>query len=146
VQKTLYEKHFTLDEAVGLLPFVQQTLEKAHRELAELRDEIVLYKRMNQVQEEEGILNVDPACGSLADVLHHKWHLYEECFYRWVNVLSDKGIQVRDFKRGLVDFPYRSKNGTEYLLCWQLGEEGLFYFHSPSEGFAGRKPTTLLPE
>lgn len=144
--QTVFEKYFTLDEAVQMLPAVREVFAKAHDELAQYRDEVILYKRMYQVQEEEGVSREDPNFKMIQDVLHQKWHAYEDCFYRWINVLVEKGIQVRDFKKGLIDFPYRAKNGEEYFLCWQLGEEGLFYFHSTHEGFSCRKPTTLLPE
>lgn len=146
MQQQVFEKYFTLDEAVSLLPFVRQTFETAHRELAELSDDIILYKRMHQIQEEEGAYGDSQDKNAIMNVLHQKWHAYEARFYHWVGILADKGIQVRDFKRGLIDFPYKAKDGTEYLLCWQLGEEGLFYFHNMYEGFAGRKPITLLPE
>lgn len=142
----LYDKFFALSEAVSLIPFVQKTLEQAHRELEQLRDEVVLYKRIAQLQEEEGIRLRNAQQGTTDDLVSHKWCLYEERFCYWLNILTEKGIQVRDFKKGLIDFPYKAKDGSEYMLCWQLGEEGLFYFHSPTEGFAGRKPTSLLPE
>jgi hypothetical protein len=149
MQQQVFEKYFTLEEAVGLIPFVINTFDKAHVELAELSDDIFLYKRMHQIQEEEGLLadkSEKKTTTPIMEVLHHKWHAYEGCFYRWVNVLVDKGIQVRDFKKGLIDFPYQAKDGSEYFLCWHLGEEGLFYFHDLVEGFSGRKPISLLPE
>ncbi len=133
-----------------MLPFVQETFAQAHAELSELRDDIILYKRIHQVKEEEGHQVVskvdDPSSHAISELLNAKWHCYEECFYRWVNVLTERGIQVRDFKKGLIDFPYRAKNGAEYFLCWHLGEDGLFYFHDVYEGFTGRKPISLLPE
>ncbi len=146
LKQQLFEKHFTLDEAASLLPFVKQTFERAQGELAALRDDIILYKRMHQVMEEEGPFFNGAQPNQIVDVLQHKWHCYEECFYRWVNLLADKGIQVRDFKKGLIDFPYQARDGSEYFLCWHLGEEDLFYFHDVYEGFAGRKPISLLPK
>jgi hypothetical protein len=59
--------------------------------------------------------------------------------------LEDKGIVLRDPKRGLIDFPALHA-GREVLLCWQLGEEGLEWWHLPEEGFAGRRPLPMPPE
>lgn len=142
----VYEKYFTVEEAVGLLPFVAATCRKGHWELSELRDEIILYKRMHKIREDEGVLSQGPDIQVLLEILRQKWHEYEDSYYRWVDVLAEKGIQVRDFKKGLIDFPYKAKDGTDYFLCWHLGDEGLFYFHDGSEGYAGRKPISMLPE
>ena len=60
--------------------------------------------------------------------------------------LHDKGIVVRDPGRGLVDFPARHPGGREVLLCWQLGEDELAWWHLPEDGFAGRRPLPLPPE
>ena len=42
--------------------------------------------------------------------------------------------------RGLVDFPALRQNGEEVLLCWQVGEDAIAFWHGVEEGFAGRKP------
>jgi hypothetical protein len=49
------------------------------------------------------------------------------------------GVQVKDIDIGLLDFPCRVE-GEILLLCWKLGEEKITHWHSPEEGFAGRKP------
>src|SRR5271170_5349312 len=49
------------------------------------------------------------------------------------------GVQVKDLDIGLLDFPCEVE-GQTVLLCWKLGEKGITYWHSESEGFAGRKP------
>jgi len=60
--------------------------------------------------------------------------------------LHDGGIVVRDPVRGLVDFPARHPGGRDVLLCWQLGEDDLAWWHLPEDGFAGRRPLPLPPE
>ncbi len=137
-----FEKYFQLDEAVGLLPFVEETFEQGHQELSQLQDEIVLYKRMYKARKTEK--NIETK--AMEELLDYKWHVYQDCFYKWAQVLTEKGIQVKDFREGLIDFPYKAKDGREFLLCWRLEEEGLFYFHDLYEGFRGRKPITLLPD
>ncbi|MDQ3327154.1 MAG: DUF2203 domain-containing protein [Chloroflexota bacterium] len=48
------------------------------------------------------------------------------------------GCQVKDLDLGLVDFPSHI-DGREVLLCWQLGEPTVQYWHGTNEGFASRR-------
>jgi len=54
--------------------------------------------------------------------------------------IEQEGIVLRDPVRGLVDFPARHPGGRIVLLCWQLGEDDLAWWHLPEDGFAGRRP------
>jgi hypothetical protein len=56
-----------------------------------------------------------------------------------VEELQSLGVLVKDLDRGLVDFP-ALRDGEEVLLCWQVGEGEVAYWHGLEEGFAGRKP------
>ena len=56
--------------------------------------------------------------------------------------LERLGVQVKDIDRGLVDFPCEHR-GRIVLLCWELGEDEIAYWHGADEGFAGRKPLPL---
>jgi hypothetical protein len=58
---------------------------------------------------------------------------------RCVQELEKLGVQVKDLDRGLVDFP-ALRDGEEVLLCWQVGEDAVAFWHGLEEGFAGRKP------
>ena len=49
------------------------------------------------------------------------------------------GVQTKDLDKGLLDFPCVI-DGKTILLCWKLGEKEIGYWHSPEDGFAGRKP------
>ena len=60
-----------------------------------------------------------------------------------VQELEDEGIVLRDAERGLIDFPARHPGGRHVLLCWQLGEDDLEWWHLPEDGFAGRRPLPL---
>jgi hypothetical protein len=112
-----------------------------------MQDDIVLYKRLHNLYEQEDTeVEETLHLQAMGDVLQYKYQEFEVRFQHWIQVFTDEGIQVKDFRKGLVDFPYLAKDGSEYLLCWHLGEEGLFYFHGFDEGFTGRKPITFLPE
>ena len=56
--------------------------------------------------------------------------------------LERLGVQVKDLDRGLVDFPCLHR-GRVVLLCWELGEDEVAFWHGADEGFAGRKPLPL---
>jgi hypothetical protein len=56
--------------------------------------------------------------------------------------LERLGVLVKDLDTGLVDFPALHE-GEEVLLCWQVGEDEVAYWHGADEGFAGRKPLPL---
>ena len=57
--------------------------------------------------------------------------------------LSERNVVLRQLDRGLIDFPARGDDGQEYLLCWQVGEPELAWWHRPEDGFAGRRPLPL---
>lgn len=59
-----------------------------------------------------------------------------------VEELQALGVVVKDLDRGLVDFP-ALRGGEEVLLCWQVGEDEVGFWHGLEEGFAGRKPLPL---
>jgi hypothetical protein len=47
-------------------------------------------------------------------------------------------LQLRDVSTGLVDFPALI-DGEEAFLCWRLGEPEVAHWHSPADGFRGRR-------
>jgi hypothetical protein len=56
-----------------------------------------------------------------------------------VREVTEHGVQVKDTDRGLLDFPARIE-GEDALLCWEVGEERIAFWHTPEDGFAGRRP------
>ena len=61
---------------------------------------------------------------------------------RSVAELQELGLLVKDLDEGLVDFP-ALRDGEEVLLCWEVGEDEIAFWHGLDEGFAGRKPLPL---
>jgi hypothetical protein len=54
--------------------------------------------------------------------------------------LDALGIQLKDYERGLIDFP-SMREGRVVLLCWQLGEgDRVEWWHDMEAGFSGRQP------
>jgi hypothetical protein len=57
--------------------------------------------------------------------------------------LEALGIQLKDRRLGLVDFP-SEMNGRHVLLCWRLGEGDVQFWHEVDGGYTSRQP--LSPE
>ena len=57
---------------------------------------------------------------------------------RVVDGLSERGIEIKDPERGLIDF-YHERDGEIVYLCYLLGEDGIRYWHTLTGGFAGRQ-------
>ena len=123
-------KIFTIEEANALLPSVRLILAKiqrAHRRLAQYRDEA---RKAAEAAEQGGGGITDG--GAYAIVLTELTSQMSE--------LDTLGVQLKDFERGLVDFP-SLREGRVVLLCWQLGEgDELEWWHDVDAGFAGRTP------
>jgi hypothetical protein len=58
---------------------------------------------------------------------------------RLVDEITSHGAQVKDLDSGLIDFP-ALHHGETVLLCWQLGEDEIAWWHRIEDGFAGRRP------
>ena len=56
-----------------------------------------------------------------------------------VDKLEELGVVLKDLDLGLLDFPSR-RDGEDVLLCWQLGEDVVAFWHDHDEGYGGRKP------
>jgi hypothetical protein len=61
---------------------------------------------------------------------------------RIVDEINDHGAEVKDLDTGLIDFP-ALRRGETVLLCWQLGEDEIAFWHRVDDGFAGRRPLPL---
>ena len=123
-------KIFTVQEANALLPDVRTILAKiqrAHRKLTRYRDEA---KKASEAAEKGG--------GGIAEGAAYALILTELTLQ--LAELEGLGVQLKDFERGLVDFP-SLRDGRVVLLCWQLGEgDELEWWHDVDAGFAGRTP------
>jgi hypothetical protein len=128
-------RHFTPEEANAALeqvrPLVEQMVvrRRAHVEALERQEELEGRIRGNgggipPAELAEAAAEVDRQARSLA---------------RTVDDIVELGVEVKDLDEGLVDFP-ALRGGETVLLCWQLGEDEIAYWHSPEDGFAGRRP------
>ncbi len=52
--------------------------------------------------------------------------------------IQELGVVVKDFDRGLVDFPHL-RGGREVFLCWELDEDDIEFWHDLDCGYADRE-------
>jgi hypothetical protein len=132
-------RYFTPDEANELLPQVRvaaETLVEHRRALVEARAKRA--ELATRIAGNGG--DFDP---QEPRELEGELEREAEAVARAVSLLEELGVQVKDLDRGLVDFPALRSNGEEVLLCWQVGEDEIGFWHGLEEGFAGRKPLPL---
>ena len=122
-------KLFTIEEANQTLKVVRPILEKIkkrHAVIAELRDAA----KAAAASAENG--------GGM-----ERGSLYVQSLYELGKLtleIDALGVQLKDYGRGLVDFP-AWREGRVVLLCWQLGEgDRIEWWHEIEAGFAGRQP------
>jgi hypothetical protein len=123
-------KIFTLDEANALLPTVRSILARIQR----------AHKRVFSYQEgaKKAADQAEHGGGGIPNGLQYAALLME--LTAQTNELDALGVQLKDFNRGLVDFP-SLRDGRVVLLCWQIGEgDELEWWHDVEAGFAGRTP------
>ena len=133
------QRYFTAEEANELLPEVRLVAEELveHR----LAARAVAAKRAQLVTR---------IAGNGGDFDPQEPRELEEDFERETAAMVEAlerlerlGVIVKDADRGLVDVPALRESGEEVLLCWQVGEDEIAYWHGLEEGFAGRKPLPL---
>lgn len=123
-------KVFSIEEANALLPTVRhilQSIQRAHRRLLSRREAA---QHASEGAEHGG--GGMPGSAKYVQILTELASRTGE--------LDALGIQLKDYERGLIDFP-SLRDGRVILLCWQLGEgDELEWWHDVDAGFAGRQP------
>ena len=121
-------KLFSLEEANALLPIVRSLFAQIDRERAVLKRLATDAKRASDRANENGGI----AQGvKYADAL--------TSFMVAVQEILNLGVEIKDFERGLCDFPHW-RDGRVVYLCWQRGEDRIEWWHDTDAGFAGRQP------
>jgi len=121
-------KLFTVDEANEMLPRIRMKLQM----IRELHTGLNEYKE----QAKSAAAASDRGGGMIGGSAYVKT-LYE--IGKLTTEITDTGVQVKDYSRGLIDFP-SVREGRIVLLCWQLGEpDEIEWWHEIEDGFAGRQ-------
>jgi hypothetical protein len=123
----LHSRHYTLEEASALLPWVGEQIER----LRSARE------RLGDVEARAALAATGQANGG-----GQPGKVVSEAFLELrerMLELRERDIVLRDLERGLVDFP-SIRDGEEVYLCWLEGEDEIGFWHEPEAGFAGRQP------
>ena len=123
-------KLFTLEEANALLPTVRGIVGRIQRS----------YTRVAAAQEaaRAAAASAPLGGGGMEGGVAYVAALTE--LAESAGQLEALGVQLKDYERGLIDFP-SMREGRVVLLCWQSGEgESVEWWHDIEAGFAGRQP------
>jgi len=107
------------------------TLEQANRSL------VLLQRIVGEMVREYGQLleRLEEARQQLVTTVDNLQTCLEE--------LDQIGVELRDFSRGIVDFPSRDQ-GRPISLSWLYGEEAVSHWYERHASFACRQPIELL--
>jgi len=123
---------FTVDEANRTLPLVRRIVSDVVCDYSRWQDKVREYEEVaanrlvNQPNDE-------------ADRLESEAQQLARDIDGYLAEIRQLGVEMKGFDTGLVDFP-GELDGRPVLLCWQLGEESVQYWHEEDAGFAGRRP------
>ena len=123
---------FTVEQANRTLPLVRKIVEDVVNQHRRWRETILELDLVSQsARPEEQIARVEELERD-ALALSRELDGYQR-------ELQDLGIQLKDPRLGLVDFP-SDIGGRTVLLCWRLGEPEVQFWHEANAGYAGRQP------
>lgn len=122
----LYKKHFSLNEARTLIPFLKEKLSEIRKLSLELNEcGFDIYKGKYRT-------------GFHPDTNKEFPDLYDK-MRDHIGDIYLMGIEIKGIEQGLIDFPALRKNGEEVFLCWKLDETDIEFWHRIDDGFQGRR-------
>ncbi len=123
------KKYFTLDEARRALGYVARIV----------RDVTDCYSQVLDIRQRLEM----PRPEDQNDELKRDYDAGMSKLNGLIDELQQVGVELKDFERGLIDFP-AWHDGREICLCWHQGESSIHSWHEVDAGFAGRQDVTLL--
>jgi len=129
-------RQFTVEQANRTLPLVRRIVEDVvaqHRRWRETILELDLVASASRSDDAQ----------TRSEELEQRALAYARELDDYQRELADLGIQLKDPRLGLVDFP-AELDGRPVLLCWHLGEPEVRFWHEVDPGYAGRRP--LVPQ
>lgn len=151
---TQFQRHFTLDEANALLPWVRSVLAKARRIIQSVEQPAPPAAPPPAGPKGNGGNGgtKSPPEDGTAEVIavDEVWtDLSREERVRLVNgllrALIDEGVVLQDVGRSLIDFPALRPDGVEFLYCYEESDgDRIGYWHHLDAGYVGRRPLAEL--
>ena len=121
---------FTADLANRSLPLVRRIVEDIVREHR---------RRTEQLVQLDLLVSSSNAASTAVAALEREIQGIARDLEAFERELRALGIQLKDPRIGLIDFP-SNLDGRRVLLCWHLGEPSVQFWHDLDSGFAGRQP------
>lgn len=134
-------KTFTVKRANAALPLVRAIVADVARMATDLTER---KERLSQIlggrtSLESGNPYDDEMVQVASEIEQDESQLLE-----YVRELSEIGVELKDARQGLVDFP-AEVDGRMVWLCWRLGEPEVAFWHELDAGFTGRRPLEVYP-
>ena len=128
-------KLFTVEQANRTLPLVRRIVEDIVQQHRFWREKILELDLLASTGRGEG--------RGRADELERDAQVLAREIEGFKRELEELGMQLKDPRLGLVDFP-SEMYGRPVLLCWRLGEPEVGFWHEIDAGYAGRQPLAPL--
>lgn len=122
-----HEIHFTVDEARAMIPWLTEKLGVVR----------ILFTKLDEI-------GFDPVtCKWIPSGNGHSKGPPPDQYETLVRVIAEidmKGVVIKNFLKGIVDFPHLLPDGEEVYLCWIPGEETVSHWHYLTDKFVDRIP------
>ena len=123
------KKYFSVEEANRALPYVSRIM----------HDVSVTYDRLIETRRK-----LEQAHGTAgAEMLEAEYETAMDELGRLVDELHEVGVELKDFEKGLLDFPALHE-GREVQLCWLRGQEKITHWHEVDAGYVNKQPVAKL--
>lgn len=123
------KKFFSIEEANRALPYVSRVVQ-------DIADG---YKRVMDARHRLEMPRPEDDPHTIRDEYDKGWDKLNDL----IAELQQVGVELKDFEKGLIDFPCMH-DGREVYLCWKLGEEKITAWHETDSGFSGRQDVAML--
>src|SRR5262245_59520351 len=115
-EETEESRTFTLSEARSLIPKLRKMLQRVTSERE------VLVGMRTEIDRARDNANLGGGTSYGGVYLAHMFNFTEA-----VQQVEEMGVQIKDFRTGLVDFPY-DRDGHIVYLCWKLDEDEIGFW------------------
>jgi hypothetical protein len=130
-------RRFTVDLANRMLPLVRRIVEDIVHTYARWEERV-------RAAERAAVSARADSSGPEAEALQCEIDALARDIDGFRAELTALGVQLVNHRRGQVDFP-AELDGRPVLLCWQLGEASVQYWHEADAGFRSRQRLAPLP-
>ena len=122
------QRIFTLEQATRTLPLVSRIMA-----------DVVRQDKRVCLLEEKCQVTQPGASEEATEALRERYLAELDKLEALRDELSEIGCQLKDWRRGIVDFLVFHK-GRMMELCWRLGEERIEHWHEVNAGYRARQP------